>query len=281
MSSRTLRMFIAQEDLAASSMPVGMSATQVIEPGMATDAPLFVLHGAKADEPWVSELKSAILDADEVAFAPAEVPPPSEDGITTPAVESQQIDEANQRAAEDQASKLAELADEADDIASQHKVFIMRPGTGDDADSGDDMDKLFGAITQSAIDNPTNTVAAFLPVQGKDFKPSDERELGRLQDMLREQGVPCVTSVEQLAEYMNFTLESHRYTLSLEAGKVLRPGMKVRYSHGHGKIQKILVHPMKIGGKVHHASKDKPLYVVKADKGGHVSFHKASALTPV
>lgn len=281
MSSRTLRMFISQEDLAAPSAPVGMGATEVVEPGMANDAPLFVLHGAKGDEPWVSELKSAIIESDEVGFAPAAEPGKTEEGVAVPVVESQQIDEANQRAAEDEATKLAELADQADDIAGQHKVFILRPGTSGDTDGSDDMDKMFTAVTQSAIDDPTNTVAAFLPVQGADMHPTDHREFGRLQDMLREQGVPCVTSVEQLVEFINFTLENHHYIFSMEAAKALRPGMKVRFSHGHGKIQKILVHPMKINGKVHHASKDKPLYVVKADKGGHVSIHKASALTPV
>lgn len=70
--------------------------------------------------------------------------------------------------------------------------------------------------------------------------------------------------------------------VSLEASiKELRSGMKVRFSHGHGKIAKIFTGPFKLDGKHHHATKDAPLYLVRADKGGKHSLHKASALKPV
>lgn len=67
---------------------------------------------------------------------------------------------------------------------------------------------------------------------------------------------------------------------SLEAAG-LKSGSRVKFSHGHGKVTKVLTAPFKAAGKVHHASKDKPLYLVTADKGGHKSVHKASALTLV
>lgn len=70
--------------------------------------------------------------------------------------------------------------------------------------------------------------------------------------------------------------------VSMEANiKDLKTGKKVKFSHGHGKIAKILTGPYKLGHKMHHASKDEPRFLVKADKGGHYSIHKASALTLV
>ena len=69
-------------------------------------------------------------------------------------------------------------------------------------------------------------------------------------------------------------------TASMEAmPKELRGGMRVRFSHGHGKISKVLTAPFMHGGKQHHASKDDPRFLVKHDKGGKDSIHKASALT--
>lgn len=271
MSSRSLRAFISQEDLAAPIVPAGMDATEIVDPGQSDDAPLFVLHGAKGDEPWVSDLKSAMIDQDALGFA---------NDQAKPAVESQQLDEAAQAAAEEQATKLAELNAEADAVMGRQKVFVLG-GKIEGDESTDDMHKTFSALAKSALDDPYNTVAAFLPVDSSVNNPELARETDELQHMLREEGVPYVTSVEALAEHLNFVLEG-RMTLSTEGGaKPLRPGMRVRYSHGHGKIQKILTSPMKVAGKVHHATKDKPLYVVKADKGGHVSIHKASALTAV
>lgn len=69
--------------------------------------------------------------------------------------------------------------------------------------------------------------------------------------------------------------------VSLEAAdiKKLRSGVKVKFSHGHGKISKVLTAPFMHGGKQHHASKDDPRFLVKHDKGGKDSIHKASALT--
>lgn len=70
-------------------------------------------------------------------------------------------------------------------------------------------------------------------------------------------------------------------TASLEAmPKELRGGMRVRFSHGHGKIAKIYTAPFTLDNKHHKASKDTPIYLVKHDKGGKHSLHKASALRP-
>jgi hypothetical protein len=69
-------------------------------------------------------------------------------------------------------------------------------------------------------------------------------------------------------------------TVSLEGGGIkLRPGMKVRYSKGYGKIIKVFDRPVKYKGEIHHCSKDNPKYEVKSDMGNHLSLHKASALT--
>lgn len=70
-------------------------------------------------------------------------------------------------------------------------------------------------------------------------------------------------------------------TVSTEADvKKLKSGTKVSYSHGHGKIVKVFTGPFKYAGKEHHASKDEPKFEVKNAKG-HLSIHKASALTLV
>lgn len=63
--------------------------------------------------------------------------------------------------------------------------------------------------------------------------------------------------------------------------KKLKSGVKVRFSHGHGKVAKVFTAPFMFAKKHHPASKDDPRYLVKADKGGHQSVHKASALTIV
>lgn len=70
-------------------------------------------------------------------------------------------------------------------------------------------------------------------------------------------------------------------TYTAEASpKELRNGMPVKFSHGHGKIGRVFTAPFKLDGKNHHATKDAPLYLVKHDKGGKHSLHKASALSP-
>jgi hypothetical protein len=70
-------------------------------------------------------------------------------------------------------------------------------------------------------------------------------------------------------------------TTSMEAmPKELRNGMRVRFSHGHGKIAKIYTAPFLLDKKHHKASKETPIYLVKHDKGGKHSLHKASALRP-
>lgn len=68
--------------------------------------------------------------------------------------------------------------------------------------------------------------------------------------------------------------------VSLEAlVKELKSGKKVKFSHGHGKVVKVFTAPFKYKGKVHHASKEDPRIEVRADKGGHLSIHKAGSLT--
>jgi hypothetical protein len=70
-------------------------------------------------------------------------------------------------------------------------------------------------------------------------------------------------------------------TASMEAmPKELRNGMRVRFSHGHGKIARIYTAPFFLDKKHHKASKETPIYLVKHDKGGKHSLHKASALRP-
>lgn len=69
-------------------------------------------------------------------------------------------------------------------------------------------------------------------------------------------------------------------SVSLEAGFKLRPGMRVKYSGGYGKIIKIFDRPTKYKGEIHHCTKDNPKYEVKSDVGNKLSLHKGSALTP-
>lgn len=70
-------------------------------------------------------------------------------------------------------------------------------------------------------------------------------------------------------------------TFTMEATpKELRNGMAVVFSHGHGKIARVFTAPFLLDKKHHKASKDAPLYLVKHDKGGKHSLHKASALRP-
>lgn len=45
-----------------------------------------------------------------------------------------------------------------------------------------------------------------------------------------------------------------------------------------GKILKKVTSDMKVKGYVHHASKDKPQYMIKSDKTDHVAIHKGAAL---
>lgn len=68
-------------------------------------------------------------------------------------------------------------------------------------------------------------------------------------------------------------------TTTMEAlPKELRNGAKVRFSHGHGKVAKVFTAPFFLDKKHHKASKEQPIYLVKHDKGGKHSLHKASAL---
>lgn len=45
-----------------------------------------------------------------------------------------------------------------------------------------------------------------------------------------------------------------------------------------GKILKKIISDIKVKGYVHHASKDKPQYMIKSDKTDHVAIHKSAAL---
>ena len=68
--------------------------------------------------------------------------------------------------------------------------------------------------------------------------------------------------------------------VSLEGADIkdLKAGKPVKFSHGHGKIEKVYTAPFMYDRKSHTASKDSPKYLVKDSKGKH-SIHKASALT--
>lgn len=94
-------------------------------------------------------------------------------------------------------------------------------------------------------------------------------------DETLEPGEP-VSDEAALAE-----LDGADIDISMEATiKELRNGMRVKFSHGHGKIAKIYTGPFLLDKKHHHATKDQPLYLVRHDKGGKHSLHKASALKP-
>jgi hypothetical protein len=47
----------------------------------------------------------------------------------------------------------------------------------------------------------------------------------------------------------------------------------------HGVIVKKLVSNVRFKGYVHHATKDKPHYLIKSNKTGHIAIHKGAALS--
>lgn len=113
------------------------------------------------------------------------------------------------------------------------------------------------------------------------YQFSDVWELGMtVRGCLHDCAESMIKVVKLSAEKVS--TESIEEEVSMEASvKELKSGAKVKFSHGHGKIKKIFTSEFKIGGKHHKASKDDPRYLVAADKGGHLSIHKASALTLV
>ena len=46
-----------------------------------------------------------------------------------------------------------------------------------------------------------------------------------------------------------------------------------------GVIVKKVVSDVRFKGDVHHASKDKPQYIIKSEKTDHISIHKGRALS--
>lgn len=113
------------------------------------------------------------------------------------------------------------------------------------------------------------------------FQFSDVWEVGMVVRTCLHDCAENMIKVVKLSS-QKISTESIEEEVSMEASvKELKSGAKVKFSHGHGKIKKIFTSEFKIGGKHHKASKDDPRYLVAADKGGHLSIHKASALTLV
>jgi hypothetical protein len=247
------------------------------------DSPVIDIHGIDGKDPLIDEIKKGlepnVVDAMRVVSGQV-------------SYESQQQDGDTQRENEERAQQQAELQQGEDDLTAddairtdRKKVYILRG-----ADASDDIDKgihaTFTALAQSAIEDPTSTVAAFIPVDATAgdsplATPLQTREEEAMKEVLREKGVPFVTSVESLVEHLNYWANG-KQNLSLESLPTkLRPGMTVKYSGGEGKIIKIFDRPTKYNGEIHHCTKDKPKYEVKALKGGKTSLHHGSALRPV
>ena len=108
----------------------------------------------------------------------------------------------------------------------------------------------------------------------------EEAAAVELVDETLEPGLPISDeAAANVLEGVDIDAEDPHLQLSMEAEiKELRNGMKVKFSHGHGKIAKIYTGPFLLDKKHHKASKDAPLYLVRHDKGGKHSLHKASAL---
>jgi len=257
------------------------------------DAPEIHIHGLDSNDPTIGEIKDKLGTnvADTLRVAGGQV-----------SYESQQQDSANQAEEIAKAEKQAELDDEQaaldeDENGNQSQgvknVFVLKgmvmKGLDEDQDRDLGIAATFKALNQSALEDPQNTVAAFLPVDatpGESALPDDaqQREEAALRATLESQGVTCVTSVESLVETIQGWQAGDRTSgVSLEGmgGVKLRVGMKVKYSHGHGKIIKIFDRPTKYNGEIHHCSKEKPKYEVASLHGGKKSLHHASALTPI
>jgi hypothetical protein len=65
--------------------------------------------------------------------------------------------------------------------------------------------------------------------------------------------------------------------------KTLKRGDRVAWNSEagrvHGVIVKKLVSNVRFKGYVHHATKDKPQYLIKSDKTAHIAIHKGAALS--
>jgi hypothetical protein len=289
MSVRTRQLVASLED-SGVAYSHNFDVGEVIDPGSAEgDKPVIEIHGPfNANDPTIEEIRKG-LNADAVDALKV--------GTGQMSYESQQQDSDIAKQEEARAQAEAELQEGQDALADNDairtdikKVFVLKG-----ADPTDDLDNgihaTFTALTQSMLDDPEHTVAAFLPVDASsdpghhaiDATIDTRQNLG-MKAVLAENGVPFVTSVESLCEYLNgWVSNKHAQTvISTEGFPVkLRVGQPVKYSHGEGKIQKICTAPIKFNGELHHCSKEKPKYLVKANHGNHLSLHHASALRPM
>lgn len=261
--------------------------TQVISPTFADgDSPEIQIHGIydAKDEKLEDIRKGLNADAaDALRVVTGQV-----------SFESQQLDDEALKTEEQHAQTQADIQqqqdnlDASDDVRSDIKRVYVLHGVLPEEDPDNGISATFTALNQAVIEDPTNTVAAFLPIEATPgtavANPLQTREEEAMKDVLRQHGVPFVTSVEALCEHLNFWASGRKeYSVAAESmGTVkLRVGMKVKYSHGEGKIIKIFDRPTRYNGEIHHCSKEKPKYEVKALHGGKTSLHHASALRPV
>ncbi|HWT40732.1 MAG TPA: DUF2945 domain-containing protein [Dongiaceae bacterium] len=289
--SSTRQVLLSMED-SGVQYAENLDSGEIVDQSRADgDAPEIHIHGLDSNDPTLGEIKEKLGTnlADTLRIGEGQL-----------SYESQQQDSANQADEIAKAEKQAEIDDaqaelDGDENGNQSlgikHIFVMNgmvmKGLDTDQDRDLGIEATFKALNKNAIENPEHTVAAFLPVNaepGQSALPeaSYERQAEALQKTLTDQGVTCVTSVEALVDTIKgFSDRTSGISLEGLGGVKLRVGMKVKYSHGHGKIIKVFDRPTKYNGEIHHCSKEKPKFEVVALKGGHKSLHHASALTPI
>ncbi len=273
MSRHTQALVLSMENIESAASPMLENVGQTLDDARThADAPVIELHGIQSTDKVAKEIRDGLGTENVLLLANDQL-----------SMESQQIDAVQAAQDESRATALAGLQQEADDVLTgRKKVYILHGSDpADDDDKG--LHSTFSALAKSAVEDPANTVAAFLPadpVPGNDALPPNyaSPELEQLEVRLRNQGVAVVHSTEALIDHLNVVLENHHGGLefSLEASNPLRAGKNVKFSHGIGKIVKVFDKPFKYKGKHYHATKDAPWYEVRGKHG--LSIHRASAL---
>jgi Hypervirulence associated proteins TUDOR domain len=68
-------------------------------------------------------------------------------------------------------------------------------------------------------------------------------------------------------------------------GRGFRRGDRVSWNSEAGRVSGVIVKKItsdtRLKGRVRHASRDNPQYVIRSDKTDHVAIHKAAALTKI
>jgi hypothetical protein len=68
-------------------------------------------------------------------------------------------------------------------------------------------------------------------------------------------------------------------------GREFRRGDRVSWNSEAGRVTGVIVKKItsdtRMKGRVRHASRDNPQYVIRSDKTDHVAIHKATALTKI